>query len=369
MKKRTAIAIGIGAALLLLPGHGSDAAGARLIELDLRSGALPAAVSANNVVVVGGLADGSGFYWTPITDVVFNGGVSSQGVSGDGRTIVGIATDHGGVRQAGIWLQRAEWRLLGSFSPTAAPCDKALSSAYGVSRDGQIVVGVAQDGCKFSHAFRWNPSSGMADLGSSVADHGSLAAGVSGNGNVVVGYQEDTTGYRRGARWLNGREELIPGVDDFVGQARAANIDGSIIVGQNCRPALGSVDQNAWMWTALGGTTCLPAPQKITVPGPGVGPVVTVKASATSDDGQVVGGEQNIGGSADSNAIVWIRGRPAYLKDLLRVNGIPDAFATWVNTGGITGMTPDGRILVGSGAAALGFRGYIVVLPSNPVVP
>ena len=97
--------------------------------------------------------------------------------------------------------------------------------------------------------------------------------------------------------------------------------------------------------------------------------MITVKASAPSDDGRVIGGEQNIGGSADSNAIVWIGGRPSYLKDLLRINGIPDAFATWVNTGAITGMTPDGRILVGSGAAGLGFRGYIVVLPSNPVVP
>jgi hypothetical protein len=97
--------------------------------------------------------------------------------------------------------------------------------------------------------------------------------------------------------------------------------------------------------------------------------VVGVEAKATSDDGQVIGGGQDIGGSADSNAIVWIGGRPAYLKDLLRANGVPNAFATWVNTGEITGMTPDGRTLVGWGAAGTGFRGYIVVLPSNPVIP
>ena len=369
MNTRTAVAIGIGATLWLALAHQPNGAGARLIELDPRAGALPAAVSANNVVVVGGLGDGSGFYWTPITGVVFNGGVSSQDVSGDGRTIVGIARDGNGVQQAGIWLQRAEWRLLGSFSPTAAPCEKSLSSAYGVSRDGQVIVGIAKDGCKLAHAFRWNGSTGMTDLGSSFAGKASLASGVSGNGNVVVGYQEDATGYRRGARWLNSREELFPGADGFVGQARAANIDGSIAVGENCRPTLGSVDQSAWMWTAQGGTKCLPAPQRITVPGPGVGPVITVSASATSDDGRVIGGEQNIGGSADSNAIVWIGGRPVYLKDLLRINGIPDAFATWVNTGAITGVTPDGRVLVGYGAARLGFRGYIVVLPSNPLVP
>jgi uncharacterized membrane protein len=191
---------------------------------------------------------------------------------------------------------------------------------------------------------------------------------VSGDGKVVVGYQEAANGVRQGARWLNGREELIPGVDGFVGQASGTNIDGSIVVGRDCRPAF-EKDQSAWVWTAQAGTKCLPAPQKITVPGIGAGPVVGVEAKATSDDGQVIGGGQDVGGSADSNAIVWIGGRPAYLKDLLRANGLPNAFATWVNTGEITGMTPDGRILVGWGAAALGFRGYIVVLPSNPVIP
>jgi probable HAF family extracellular repeat protein len=245
-----------------------------------------------------------------------------------------------------------------------------LSAAYGVSRDGQVVVGLAWDGCKVGHAFRWNASGGVVDLGSSVADHSSLASGVSGDGHVVVGYQTSATGYRQGARWLNGREELIPGADGYVGQARAANIDGSVLVGQICRPALGSdVDQSAWMWTTKNGTTCLPAPQKITVPGPGVGPSIIVQANATSDDGQVIGGEQNVGGSADSNAIIWIGGRAAYLKDFLRVNGVPDAFATWVNTGTITGVTPNGQVLVGWGAAALGFRGYLVVLPSNPIMP
>ena len=32
-------------------------------------------------------------------------------------------------------------------------------------------------------------------------------------------------------------------------------------------------------------------------------------------------------------------------------------------------MTPDGHILVGSGAAAMGFRGYIVGLGGSLVIP
>src|SRR4051812_3437529 len=104
MQMRTAVAMGMGAALLLTLGYRPSAAGARLIEIEPRSGALPAAVSANNYVVVGALDGGGGFYWRPTTGVIFNGGVSSQDVSGDGRTIVGIARDAGGIQQAAIWL-------------------------------------------------------------------------------------------------------------------------------------------------------------------------------------------------------------------------------------------------------------------------
>jgi probable HAF family extracellular repeat protein len=343
-----------------------SAADAILYELDPRAGALPAAVSASNLVVVGGLSGGGGFYWMPTRGVIFNGGVASEGVSGDGRTIVGVVQDAGRINQAGLWLQRAEWRLLGSFSPTAVPCGSDLSAAYDVSRDGQVIVGLAWDGCALAHAFRWTASTGMVDLGSSVPGKASLASGVSATGRAIVGYQEGATGYRQGARWLDGHEELMPGADGFVGQARATNIDGSIVVGQVCRPALGSeVDQSAWMWTAQDGTKCLPAPNKIPSPGPSI----LVQANATSDDGQVIGGGQNVGGSSDSNAVIWIGGRPAYLKDFLRANGVPNAFSTWVNTGEITGISPDGRILVGWGAAALGFRGYIVFLGSSLVIP
>ena len=364
MKTRTAVAIAIVTALWLTLAYRTGATGAILMEVDWRSGALPAAISANNYTVVGALEGGGGFYWVLRAGGIFNGGVSSNAVSGDGRTIVGSALDHAGVKQAAIWLQRTDWQLLGSFSPTAVPCDNILSAAYGVSRDGQIIVGNAWDGCKVAHGFSWNPKNGMVDLGSSVQGQASLASGVSGDGHVVVGYQTTAEGFQQGARWADGQQQLITGPQGVVGSAKAANVDGSIVVGRVCHPG-SDLPQDAWMWTVQGGTTCLPAPKAR----PSPGPKIIVEATATSDDGRVIGGAQNVGGSPDSNAVLWIGGRPAYLKDFLQVNGVPDAFATWVNTGSITGMTPDGRVLVGWGAAALGFRGYLVVLPSNPIMP
>jgi probable HAF family extracellular repeat protein len=337
-----------------------------LIELDLRSGAQPLAVSSGGAVVVGGLGTGGGFYWMPTTGVIFAGGLFASKVSRDGKVIVGQAVDKL-LRQAAIWQSGTAWRALGSF-PNALPCDTFLSLANDTSRDGKVVVGYANNGCSVTHAFRWEESSGMVDLGSTVAGRGTFALGVSADGQVAVGYQEQATGFTEGTKWVGTRQERVPGADGFVGTANAANVDASIIVGRICRPAAGTPSdpgfQNAWVWTSAG-TQCLPPPQLRASPGP----LIIVEANATSDDGSVIGGSQAVASSPDSNAIIWIDHKPAYLKDFLRANGVPGAFQTWVNTGAIRGVSPDGRVLVGTGAAAGGFQGYIVILGSSRVMP
>ena len=338
-----------------------------LIELEPRSEALPTGLSASGAVVSGGFNNGSGgFYWMPTTGVIFAGGVQAAGVSRDGHTIVGWAKDSGGIQQAGIWMRGTEWRLLGSFAGSAGPCDTSLSQGTGVNRDGQTVVGFAWNGCAGAHAFRWQESTGMVDLGSTVQGRSSRALGVSADGMVVVGDQTTAEGFNQGARWAGGRQELMAGPEGPAGSALAANQDGSIVVGRVCVPASGRVgDQRAWIWKPQGGTTCLSAPRRIDSPGP---PII-VEAAATSDDGQVIGGSQSVGGSADSNAILWIGGQPTYLKEFLQANGLPNAFRTWINTGTISGISPDGRVLVGWGAALGGFRGYMVILGSSRVIP
>jgi probable HAF family extracellular repeat protein len=337
-----------------------------LIELEQRSEALPGGVSAAGAVVVGGFNSGGGFYWMPTTGAISIGGVGATKVSRDGRIIVGVASDARRLLQAAIWQRAAEWKLLGSFGANAAPCDASLSTATDTSSDGRVVVGLAWNGCSLSHAFRWEESTGMVDLGSSVAGRASLATGVSGDGKVVVGHQVQATGFNQGARWADGRQELFPGPDGFVGTANAANRDGSIVVGRICSPAAARPTdpnfQSAWVWTMRDGTRCLRAPSLRVSPGP----LIIVEANATSDDGRVIGGGQNVGGSPDSDAVLWIDGTASYLKDYLRANGVPNAFETWINTGSITGISPDGRILVGWGAALGGFRGYMVILGELP---
>jgi len=54
-----------------------------------------------------------------------------------------------------------------------------------------------------------------------------------------------------------------------------------------------------------------------------------------------------------------------FLKQFLRDNGYPDAFARWKNTGFVTGVSGDGRTLVGYGAGPRTFQGFVVLLPQR----
>ena len=90
-------------------------------------------------------------------------------------------------------------------------------------------------------------------------------------------------------------------------------------------------------------------------------PSYQVLMQDTSDDGRVIGGAFSFG--LESESLVWFDGEPFFLRDYLRQNGLPDAFEGWVNTGFVTAVSPDGRILVGYGAGPRTFQGFMVVLP------
>jgi probable HAF family extracellular repeat protein len=331
--------------VLATPGAAQD----EPLFIQLEREALAYDLGANGFTVIGSTFDGEAFYWMPSSGVVRLGGTQGIAVSRDGRTIVGDALDANGKENAAIWQGGTEWRLLGSFHPNALPCDHLLSGAYGASDDGRVIVGLGWDGCRFARAFRWEESTGMVDLGSTVEGRSSRANNVSGDGRVVIGWQEDPFGFRQAARWVDGRQEILSGPNGILGEARGINSDGSIIVGGNCQPATAM----AWIWRADDGVTCYPPPRPRT-------PGFQVLMMATSEDGRVVGGAHSFG--LESESILWIDGEPNYLKDYLRENGIPDAFEGWVNTGFITAVSSDGRVLAGYGAGPRTFTGFVVIL-------
>ncbi len=96
------------------------------------------------------------------------------------------------------------------------------------------------------------------------------------------------------------------------------------------------------------GVQCAPVPR------PRLGGAIGIMFS-TSEDGRVIGGAHSFG--LESEAVLWIDRSPSYLKDYLRAHGVPTAFDGWVNTGFITRVSPNGRILVGYGAGPRDFQG------------
>jgi probable HAF family extracellular repeat protein len=348
------LCLAVGLLALTLSVQAEDKA----LLIELPSGTLPRDVNSSGMVV-GELMSGGGFYWLPTKGVVYVGGQEAEALSLNGDTIVGTAYDARNVTQAAIWQRGSEWRLLGSIAPNAAPCDNLLSSTYDTSYDGKVIVGLAWNGCNFARAFRWEESTGMVDLGTLSPGSSTRANGISGDGRVIVGWQEGNSG-RRGARWVDGKLEVYTGPSGIIGEAQAANRDGSVVVGQSCEFASREDpfgNQQAWIWTSRDGVTCL-QPPRIRVINNFIG-----TALATSEDGRIVGGSHSFGLEAES--LLWIDREPHYLKDYLRANGVPDAFEGWVNTGFITGISRDGRMLVGYGAGPRNFQGFIVILPSG----
>jgi probable HAF family extracellular repeat protein len=323
---------------------------------------LPLDVGANAFNVVGRFYEGGAIAWKPTSGTTELGAVAAIAVSRDGRRIVGNVLASGTIENAAIWESGQTWRALGSIRPGAQPCDNLLSSTHGASSDGRVIVGLAWDGCRIARAFRWEEATGMVDLGTTNA-RSTRANGVSGDGRVVVGWQEAETGFRQGASWVNGTQEILRNAAGrVVGEAHAANHDGSIIVGQNCdvfNPVPIHPDARAaWKRTAQG-ARCLPVQRPLTLPDL---PYITMVLD-TSDDGRVMGGAFSFG--LDSEAVLWINDEPHFLKDYLIARGVPDAFRGWVNTGFITGVSPDGRTIVGYGAGPRAFQGYVIILPEG----
>ncbi|MCP4664616.1 MAG: hypothetical protein GY856_55240 [bacterium] len=273
-------------------------------------------------------------------------GASDPYISGDGTVIAGTVDD-GGINKAAVWTSGTSWQSLDAM-PGGAPCGSDLSSAWAVSGDGSVIVGLAWLGCSAAHAFRWDAVNGMVDLGS--LDGGnSRANGVSADGTTVVGWDEDpSTGSWRGARWVNGAESLIDGA--AVGDAWAANSDGSIIVGGYAGP----VFEEAYRWTAATGAVPIGV-----LPGFNYSGV----AADLSEDGNLIIGMSGWG--ADRRGFAWTPSDGmVYIDDYLTAAGVPGLDQWSLDTP--TTITPEKGFIAGWGyGPSSGLHGFLVELPGS----
>ncbi len=114
-----------------------------------------------------------------------------------------------------------------------------FSRAFGVSANGNVVVGVSNTSNYEERAFRWTLANGMENLGT-LGGNQSIANAVSADGSIIVGRSLDTSDNVRAFKWT-----AATGMQDLgMGEAVAISDDGSVIVINN--------DGLAYRWTSSG---------------------------------------------------------------------------------------------------------------------
>ena len=303
-------------------------------------------ISADGTIAVGVRSNfGPAFRWTAAEGVVNIGGSGALAkISRDGKTIVSDAKDAQGLNSAAIWQGGTNWWILGTV-PNGKPVDQNLSTAYDVSRDGAVVVGLAWVSSGKAHGFRWDAQNGMIDLGS-LQGMSSRVNAVSADGRVIVGWDDnpDQSGnYNpwRGAMWWQGLERLLNPFG-WIGQAEGTNDSGSVIVGRGHPMAY----RHAYRFTAWDGhAEELGALERGFTPNQKDQEDQSI-AFAVSDDGAVVVGQS--GWMPPTDAFIWTAETKMVKLSTYLANKGMSGFDGWILVGA-NSITPDGKIIAGVG--------------------
>ncbi|MFN8573952.1 MAG: hypothetical protein U0132_17980 [Gemmatimonadaceae bacterium] len=176
----------------------------------------------------------------------------ATGISAGGR----ISATHRAQAQAGLWSEATGWLDLGS--PYTAGCPGAGdASAWDVSADGHVAVGLAWNGCN-AEAFRWTDATGpgvftkLQLLGSRPGGPpANRATVVSDDGRVAAGWAAKTPVDRWPAVWrADGHGMLLPilpgATEDAPGEVLSISADGRMVAG--------TWNSDAFYWTTSTGT-------------------------------------------------------------------------------------------------------------------
>ncbi|MEX2141202.1 MAG: PEP-CTERM sorting domain-containing protein [Pirellulales bacterium] len=280
--------------------------------------------------------------------------------------------------------------------------------ATGVSNDGAVIVGADEaTGESQSVAFRWTESGGVEHIVPGDPSTNTGASAITPDGNTVVG------GYNGQAfRWTSADGlSLIPRMRGIVGSLYVGDVsaDGQIVIGQQSNHAGGRRNNLAFQWTEATGTVELgPLPpgrrdsaafagtpdMAVIVGGLGQFPDVQVPARWTQatgwteipdlPDGNVQrdGPAYAYGVSADGSIVVGRGVDPSgpepfiwdpvhgtrNLTSVLRADyGLAESLSGW-NLTQASGISDDGRTIVGFGREPSGRLDYWVAVLGNTIV-
>jgi uncharacterized membrane protein len=341
--------------LLILTGALCVAGAAQAQSTFTRHGAGSVTAMNSTGTAVVGFDNQGAFLWTTTGGYLPLGELGAVGVSEDGTVVLGDMTDGAGMTAAGRWTAGTGWVSLGGLIGSSG---NSLSSAYGLSGDGNRATGLGWANASGGRAFEWDPIIGMNEL-PRMSINSSRGNCVSLDGSTIGGWDEHSTGPRRAAIWgaLNVEQLLLEDPvtnPEGIGEVFALSSDGTW--------ACGSELDYAFLWSqATGVINFGPLPNCC-------GGFFDRGASkGVSDNGQrVIGNFGAFGPFGLSYATIWSpSGGYQRLDDALIAAGVDLQGWTCVDA---VDISADGLTILGIAAPAVGFnREWFIATLDGPI--
>ncbi len=252
-------------------------------------------------------------------------GAEAWGLSGDGQVVVGISF-------IGITGRAVRW--VNGAIEDLGDLGGGRGWAYGANVDGSVVVGASVwGGDGRNRAFRWTAATGMVNLGTLPGGIRSVARACSADGNVVVGWSGTSDAHHHAFRWENGVMTSISNPAVFFDtEALGVSGDGQVVVGA-WGPSL-LTPAKPFRWTAETGMVNLG-----TFPGGTWG-----EAWGANHDGSMVVGWSEVA-AGQWRAFVWTQTDGMQDLNVLFADLLTDGSILW----DAMAISPDGRYIAGHG--------------------
>ena len=229
---------------------------------------------------------------------------SAFGISGDGSMLVGVSNTAAGVGHAFTWTAGSGFTDLGALT--------AGGRSIAMGTNGTATVGFSDVAGGDWHAFVYTTGGGMVDLGTLATGNAgySIAAAISADGTKIAGAAYTNTTIDRATLWTNGVAQnlgTLPGGSAGFSDAYGISSNGNVVVGWST--ATGGF-QHAFQWTSGGGMIDL---------GTISGATGQSVATAANTDGSVIVGQSITPGGVNSHAAMWMNAGAA--QDLGTISG------------------------------------------------
>ena len=224
------------------------------------------------------------------------------------------------------------------------------SSNWGMSRNGQHIVGLGWVDAGTADGVKWSEASGVVtDLGATVTGSSYRANAISNDGDVVVGWQEGHLG-RQAAVWVNGVQRWLSFQGNPLGEASAVSPDGRYVTGAGYVGVNWIYDTQLDLVTSLGTL------------GPTDGDPLFTGGTDWADDGKSFVGYERIfgfGPGSYQRGYIWIEGQGLVdLTVLALAAGVPLPADRVLSLP--LGISPDGQTITGRDSA---FEGFVITIP------